>query len=85
MRRRRVVVRRQLGTDGFPGAGHALLYAYGKVPQLDTVQPDTARGSEFTHAGAQLVKYRAHPHWTDKAALAAEPSGDPIRAIARDL
>ncbi|MFI6205859.1 Scr1 family TA system antitoxin-like transcriptional regulator [Streptomyces sp. NPDC051041] len=44
----------------FPGAGHAVLYASGVVPQLDTVQLDSAHGGEFTHAEAQLPKYRAH-------------------------
>jgi hypothetical protein len=37
----------------FPGAGHAVLYADGPVPQLDTVQLDSAHGGEFTHTDAQ--------------------------------
>jgi transcriptional regulator with XRE-family HTH domain len=69
----------------FPGAGHALLYAGGVVPQLDTVQLDSAHGPEFTHADAQLAKYRAHLDWMDKAALTAEQSRDFIHAIARQL
>ncbi|MEH0544527.1 Scr1 family TA system antitoxin-like transcriptional regulator [Streptomyces sp. B21-105] len=53
---------RVLTTDvgAFPGAGHAVLYAHGAVPQLDTVQLDSAHGGEFTHAKAQLAKCRAH-------------------------
>ncbi|MEU9121329.1 helix-turn-helix transcriptional regulator [Streptomyces sp. NPDC048506] len=69
----------------FPGAGHALLYAYGAVPQLDTVQLDSAHGPEFTHAEAQLAKYRAHLDWMDDASLSTSASRDFIRTIARSL
>ncbi|WP_415953997.1 helix-turn-helix domain-containing protein [Streptomyces sp. KLOTTS4A1] len=71
--------------EDFPGAGHALLYADGVVPQLDTVQLDSAHGPEFTHAEAQLTKYRAHLDWMDKAALPPADSRDRIRDIARNL
>ncbi|MDF3141219.1 MULTISPECIES: helix-turn-helix transcriptional regulator [unclassified Streptomyces] len=70
---------------GFPGAGHALLYADGAVPQLDTVQLDSAHGPEFTHAEAQLTKYRAHLDWMDDAAMSSEASRDVIHKIAREL
>jgi transcriptional regulator with XRE-family HTH domain len=69
----------------FPGAGHALLYADGVVPQLDTVQLDSAHGPEFTHAEAQLVKYRAHFDWMARVALGRGQSRDFIHAIARQL
>jgi hypothetical protein len=69
----------------FPGAGHALLYADGAVPQLDTVQLDSAHGPEFTHAEAQLTKYRAHLDWMDAAAMSPEASRDAIHKIAREL
>ncbi|MFI5678792.1 helix-turn-helix domain-containing protein [Streptomyces cellulosae] len=69
----------------FPGAGHALLYADGPVPQLDTVQLDSAHGPEFTHAEAQLTKYRAHLDWMDAAAMKTEASRDVIHKIAREL
>ncbi|BAC70974.1 DNA-binding protein [Streptomyces avermitilis] len=72
-------------TGGFPGAGHALLYADGAVPQLDTVQLDSAHGPEFTHADAQLTKYRSHLNWMDGAAMTSAASRDLIRKIARDL
>ncbi|MGK9460951.1 Scr1 family TA system antitoxin-like transcriptional regulator [Streptomyces sp. G6] len=71
--------------DGFPGAGHALLYAHGAVPQLDTVQLDSAHGPEFTGAEAQLTKYRAHLGWMEDAALSASASRDLIRRVAREL
>ncbi|CAM5498630.1 XRE family transcriptional regulator OS=Streptomyces alboniger OX=132473 GN=CP975_16560 PE=4 SV=1 [Streptomyces alboniger] len=69
----------------FPGAGHALLYAEGAVPQLDTVQLDSAHGPEFTHAEAQLTKYRAHLEWMDAAALSPEASRDAIHNITREM
>ncbi|GAA2242645.1 transcriptional regulator [Streptomyces ruber] len=69
----------------FPGAGHALLYADGPVPQLDTVQLDSAHGPEFSHAEAQLNKYRAHLDWMDAAAMSSKASRDVIRRIAREL
>ncbi len=70
---------------GFPGAGHALLYAEGVTPQLDTVQLDSAHGPEFTHAEAQLTKYRAHLEWMENASLSNAASRDLIRGISRDL
>ncbi|MEV1079008.1 helix-turn-helix transcriptional regulator [Streptomyces sp. NPDC050211] len=74
-----------MGVRDFPGAGHALLYADGAVPQLDTVQLDSAHGPEFTGADAQLTKYRAHLDWMDSAALPPTASRDLIRNVARDL
>lgn len=70
---------------GFPGAGHALLYADGAVPDLDTVQLDSAHGPEFTHAEAQLAKYRVHLDWMDNAALPRGASRDLIHKVAREL
>ncbi|MET7860322.1 DUF5753 domain-containing protein [Streptomyces sp. NPDC005318] len=69
----------------FPGAGHALLYAHGAVPQLDTVQLDSAHGPEFMHADAQLTKYRAHLDWMDGTSLTNTESRDFIHAISRQL
>ncbi|WP_031516662.1 helix-turn-helix domain-containing protein [Streptomyces sp. NRRL F-5123] len=72
-------------SDGFPGAGHALLYAEGPAPQLDTVQLDSTHGAEFAHAEAQLAKYRAHLAWMDEHSLSPGKSRDLIHAIAREL
>lgn len=69
----------------FPGAGHALLYAEGVVPQLDTAQLDSAHGPEFTHADARLAGYRAHLDWMSEYALDSGESRDFITAIARQL
>lgn len=71
--------------SGFPGAGHAVLYADGPVPQLDTVQLDSAHGPVFTSAEAQLTKYRAHLDWMDGASLPSAASHDFILNIAREL
>ncbi|MEV0737499.1 helix-turn-helix transcriptional regulator [Streptomyces sp. NPDC050549] len=69
----------------FPGAGHAVLYADGAVPQLDTVQLDSAHGGEFTHADAQLAKYRDHMDWWHAKSLDSRASRDLIHSIARQL
>lgn len=69
----------------FPGAGHALLYAEGPVPPLDTAQVDTAHGAEFVHADAQLAKYRAHLAWMDHHSLTPEKSRDLVHAISHQL
>ncbi|MBP0458426.1 helix-turn-helix domain-containing protein [Streptomyces montanisoli] len=74
-----------VGCDGFPGAGHALLYAEGPVARLDTVQLDSTHGPEFSHAEAQLAKYRAHLDWMDEHSLSPEKSRDLIRAVALSL
>lgn len=44
--------------DGFAGSGYCMHYADGTVPQLDTVQLDTAHGSIFLDAEAALDSYR---------------------------
>ncbi|MFI9580308.1 helix-turn-helix domain-containing protein [Streptomyces sp. NPDC052236] len=69
----------------FPGAGHALLYAEGPVPQLDTVQLDSAHGPEFMHAELQLAKYRAHLQWMDTSCLSPRASRDFIHSVIREL
>ncbi|HEY5835165.1 helix-turn-helix domain-containing protein [Streptomyces sp.] len=69
----------------FPGAGHALLYSEGVVPELDTVQLDSAHGPEFTHADVDLTTYRAHLRWMAESTLTADESRDFIRAIAHEL
>jgi hypothetical protein len=69
----------------FPGAGHAVLYADGAVPQLDTVQLDSAHGGEFTYAESQLAKYRTHMEWWRTHTLQPQESRDLIHAIAHEL
>jgi transcriptional regulator with XRE-family HTH domain len=69
----------------FPGAGHALLYAEGAVPELDTVQLDSAHGPEFTHTALALTTYRAHLDWMDEFSLTATESRDFIHSVAHQL
>ncbi|MFB7090900.1 helix-turn-helix domain-containing protein [Streptomyces sp. NPDC056296] len=69
----------------FPGAGHAVLYAHGAVPALDTVQLDSAHGGEVTHAEAQLAKYGAHMDWWHERSVDPHRSRDLIHSIARQL
>ncbi|WP_255951224.1 helix-turn-helix domain-containing protein [Streptomyces odontomachi] len=71
--------------SGFPGSGHAVLYAEGATPQLDTVQLDSVDGPEFLYAETQLSQYRAHLEWMQNASLSTEASRDYIHALARDL
>ncbi|MGW7260074.1 Scr1 family TA system antitoxin-like transcriptional regulator [Streptomyces sp. NPDC054834] len=54
------------------------------VPQLDTVQLDSAHGPGFTGAEAQLTKYRAHLDWMDEAALSPAASRDLVRTVAQE-
>ncbi|GAB2866978.1 helix-turn-helix transcriptional regulator [Streptomyces deserti] len=66
-----------------PGAGQPVVYAEGPVPQLDTVELDSAHGPEFAHGQAQLDKYRAHLDWMEAVSLSPSESRDFIRDIAR--
>lgn len=68
-------------SGAFPGAGQALFYAEGAVPQLDTVQLDSAHGPGFTHAPAQLDKYRSQLDWMEEASLSPSRSRDFVLAL----
>ncbi|THA65343.1 DNA-binding protein [Streptomyces sp. A0958] len=70
-----------VGRGAFPGAGHASLHAHGAVPQLDTVQLDSAHGPEFMHAQGRLTKCRAHLDWLEAASLDPAGSRDFIHAV----
>lgn len=70
-------------SGAFPGAGQALSYATGVVPLLDTVQLDSAHGPGFTHAPAQLDKYRAQLDWMEAASLDSDKSRDFILALGK--
>lgn len=69
----------------FPGAGQTVNYSEGPVPELDTVQVDSAHGPEFLHGEAQLAKYRAHLDWMERIALTPAGSRDLIHTAARNL
>ncbi|MFG2474282.1 helix-turn-helix domain-containing protein [Streptomyces fagopyri] len=69
----------------FPTTGHGVDYFHGPVQALDTVEVDTAHGSELVDASGQLEKYRLVLDRMEEAALAPAPSRDLIHHIARDL
>ncbi|MFD6416196.1 helix-turn-helix domain-containing protein [Streptomyces sp. NPDC060194] len=68
-----------------PGAGQTVVYLEGPVPQLDTVQIDSAHGPEFLYQEAQLSKYRLQLDWLEHRALSPAASRDFIQSIARQL
>ncbi|MDQ0991227.1 helix-turn-helix transcriptional regulator [Streptomyces sp. V3I7] len=71
--------------EGFAGSGYSMTYAGGPVPELDTVQLDTAHGSMFLDAAPQLDKYRALFDKIEGASLTAAESRDLILRIAQEL
>ncbi|MBT2488215.1 helix-turn-helix domain-containing protein [Streptomyces sp. ISL-96] len=72
-------------TEDFAGAGHSMLYVSGPVPQLDTVQIDTAHGGVFLDAEPRLEQYRARFGKVVSTALGAEPSRDFINRIVHEM
>ncbi|GCD45379.1 transcriptional regulator [Streptomyces paromomycinus] len=68
---------------GFPNAGSSTLYAYGPVPQLDTVQTDIPTGPTFLDAETRLSNYRAVLDRTQERSLSPAKSADFIRQIAK--
>lgn len=71
--------------DGFAGMGYSMLYADGPVPQLDTVQLDTAHGSVLLDAEAQLKAYRDLYEKAESMSLPPEASADLIRRLSAEL
>lgn len=72
-------------SGSFHGAGQSVLYARAPVPQLDTVQLDTAHGAQFADAPTPLANYRSLLKLMEKSALPSEESRDFIRAVERDV
>lgn len=69
----------------FHGAGQSILYAEGPVPQLDTVQLDSAFGGQFADAPTQLANHRSLLDLMEESALPSDESQKFIRSIAREL
>ncbi|GAA2631690.1 helix-turn-helix domain-containing protein [Streptomyces vastus] len=81
-RRRNVTVRViPFNAGGFPLPGLTVMYASGPVPQLDTVQVDTAINSEFLDAQTQLSNYRVLMERITKAALPVKESRQFIHSV----
>ncbi|UUU30943.1 helix-turn-helix domain-containing protein [Streptomyces sp. CA-210063] len=74
-----------VGSGSFPVAGVSVTYACGAVPQLDTVQLDTAHGSLFLDAEAQLANHRGVLERTAQVALSPEESRNVIDNVAQRL
>ncbi|MGD3112322.1 Scr1 family TA system antitoxin-like transcriptional regulator [Streptomyces sp. YGL11-2] len=70
---------------GFPGANGSLTFAYGSVPQLDTVQVDAVHSSVLVDAETHLENYRRILRRTVKASLPSEASREFIQKLAREL
>ncbi|MEU9114881.1 Scr1 family TA system antitoxin-like transcriptional regulator [Streptomyces sp. NPDC048483] len=70
---------------GFPNAGSSTLYVSGPVPQLDTVQSDTAVGSAFLHSETHLANYRTVLDRTEERSLAPGASRDFVRNLAQHI
>ncbi|MER7793420.1 helix-turn-helix transcriptional regulator [Streptomyces sp. NPDC097640] len=73
------------GGGTFPGTGQSFDYVLGAVPQLDTVQLDSAQGTQFMDAEAELVKYRAVLERMEATALTSAESRDFIHGIMRTM
>jgi transcriptional regulator with XRE-family HTH domain len=71
--------------NGFGGAGSAMVYAGGAVPQLDTVVRDGPNGPVFIDSEAQLNRYRTLFRRVEAVSLEPERSRDFIHRLAKEL
>ncbi|MEU6255302.1 helix-turn-helix transcriptional regulator [Streptomyces sp. NPDC047043] len=71
--------------DGFAGAGSAMVYAGGPVPELDTVVCDGPNGTVFVDAEAQLNRFRTLFRRVERASLEPERSRDFIHGLTKEL
>ncbi|WP_030397558.1 helix-turn-helix domain-containing protein [Kitasatospora purpeofusca] len=67
--------------DTFPGAGENIMFAEGPVPELATLQMDTAQGVLFFDAPADLASHRATFARLSALALSDDESRTFIRSI----
>ncbi|KOX33058.1 MULTISPECIES: helix-turn-helix domain-containing protein [unclassified Streptomyces] len=72
-------------SEDFIEVTQPVLYASGPVPELDTVQIDSAFGGRFLDAYADLKKYRVLLDIAEHASLDPEGSRNLIHHIAREL
>ncbi|MFD9861205.1 helix-turn-helix domain-containing protein [Streptomyces alboflavus] len=70
--------------DGFAGAGSAMVYAGGEVPQLDTVVRDAPHGTAFLDSEAQLNHFRTLFRKVEEASLNPERSRNFIHLLAKE-
>ncbi|MEU3753054.1 helix-turn-helix transcriptional regulator [Streptomyces olivoreticuli] len=67
------------------GSAHSVLYVGGPIPQLDTVQIDSAFDGGFLDAEAQLARYRTLLGAVEGIALGADASSKFIQRIAEGM
>jgi transcriptional regulator with XRE-family HTH domain len=71
--------------EGYFSSGHAMLYAGGLVPKLDTVQIEAGHGIRFLDAESHLKNYRTLFDRVEVAALSDAESRDFILGVAHEL
>ncbi|MEU1423122.1 helix-turn-helix transcriptional regulator [Kitasatospora sp. NPDC005751] len=71
--------------DTFPGAGENIMFAEGPVPELATLQMDTAQGVLFFDSPADLASHRATFARLDSLALSDDDSRKFIRSIRDEM
>ncbi|MGW4897881.1 helix-turn-helix domain-containing protein [Kitasatospora sp. NPDC004240] len=71
--------------DTFPGAGENIMFAEGPVPELATLQMDSAQGVLFFDSPADLASHRATFARMDTLALPDDESRKFIQSISDEL
>ncbi|MFJ4871288.1 helix-turn-helix domain-containing protein [Streptomyces sp. NPDC088757] len=72
-------------SEQITGSVHSMLYAGANIPQLDTVQLDSAFDGEFLHAEPHLIKYRTLLDSVEGISLDVAESRKFIRRIAQEM
>ncbi|MEV0533092.1 helix-turn-helix transcriptional regulator [Kitasatospora sp. NPDC050463] len=68
-----------------PGPIESIIYSFGEVPELDTVEMESSRGPIFFDAPSELESYRAIFDRIGKVALTEEESRNIIQDTVRNL
>ncbi|MFJ5118578.1 MULTISPECIES: helix-turn-helix domain-containing protein [unclassified Kitasatospora] len=68
-----------------PGPTESLIYSFGDIPELDTIEIDTSRGPAFFDSPNELESYRAIFNRIEMAALSEEESRNLISETAQNL
>ncbi|MGW2874095.1 helix-turn-helix domain-containing protein [Kitasatospora sp. NPDC001225] len=71
--------------DTYPGAIENVIYSFGEVSELDTVETETSRGPLFFDAPSELGTFRSIIGRIERAALTDDESRDLINQVARNL
>ncbi|MFD4761254.1 DUF5753 domain-containing protein [Streptomyces sp. NPDC058439] len=68
-----------------PGSGQSIYYAYGPVPELDTVHLDQSHGLAFLDAETQLQNYRTLFSRIEEVALSPADTRNLIHHVSQHL